>query len=149
MYIFQNNKILISLKLQQLFLMQNTRCYVFSHPLNVNSYNGNFTNYSEFSIRKTNLYCVNTICLNLTHALRGRRPVYFVTFSMKSKLPFEIFLFFCIFIYNKFWDTFSKKHVCQLFLYIKLLRVAKNYKLCNDSDAHLALCPSCTYSSCL
>jgi len=52
LYIFLKSKILINMKFQLEFLMQNTRCYMFSHPLNVNSYNGNFTNYSGFSIRK-------------------------------------------------------------------------------------------------
>ena len=101
LYIFLNNKILITLKVQLEFLMQNTNHYMFSNPRNVNSCKENFTNYSRLVIRTTNLYCENVIYLSLTHALPGRRPMAFVTFSASTKLPFEIFLFFCIFIYTK------------------------------------------------
>ena len=97
MYIFLNNRILITLKLQLEFLRQNTRHCVFSRSLKVNSCKGNFTNDSGLLIGTTNLYCENMICLNLTHTLPGRRPIYFVTFSTNTKLRFEIFLCFLYF----------------------------------------------------
>ena len=102
---------------------------MFSNPRNVNSSKENFTNYSRLVIRTTNLYCENVISLNLTHALPGGRPMAFVTFSASTKLPFEIFLFFCIFIYTKIvWINFSRLTcVCELFLYIILLRDFDTY----------------------
>ena len=99
--IFLNNNILITLKLQSEFLVQNTRHYVFSQSLNVNSCKGSFRNSSGLLIRTTDLYCKNIICLNLTHALPGQRPLSFVTFWTNTKSPFGIFLCFFIFIYTK------------------------------------------------
>ena len=97
LYIFLNQRILITLKFQFEFLLENTRLYISYHSLNVNSCKGNFTNYSELLFRTTNLYCDNTISLNLTHTLPGRRPMALVTFMTNTILGFEIFLCFLYF----------------------------------------------------
>ena len=110
MYILLNNKNLINLNLQLEFLMQSTGCYVFPQPLNVNSYNGLFSNYIGVSIRNTNAYWKNMICLNAAHSLTGRKPVFFVTFSTNIILPFYYFLCFLYFyLQNTFGIIFLTK----------------------------------------
>ena len=43
--------------------------------------------------------------------------------STNTKLPFEILLSFFVFLFTQnSWDKFSNKHVCQLYLYVILLR---------------------------
>jgi len=111
-----NNRILITLKLQLQFLMQNTRHYMFSHSLNINSCKGNLTKYSGLSIRTTNLYCEYMVCLNLTHALPGHIPMAVVTFSANSKLRFEIFLWFLYFYLHKIVGINFRRNVCVSYL---------------------------------
>jgi len=77
--------------------MQNTRHYMFSHSLNVNSCKWNFTYYSGLLIRTTNLYCENMICLNLNHALPGLGGMALLISSTNGKLSLKfrsVFLYF-------------------------------------------------------
>ena len=124
LYIFLNQKILITLKFEFEFLMQNTTLYIFYHSRNVNSCKWNFTNYNELLIRTTNLYCDNTICLNLIHTLPGRRPMSLVTYMTNTKLRFEIFLCCLYFqLYKIFGINFPRNTlVRQLFLFVIFLR---------------------------
>jgi len=55
LFIFLNDRNLITLKMLLELVMQNTMHYLFLHSLNVNSCNWNFTNYIRLLIRTTNL----------------------------------------------------------------------------------------------
>ena len=125
------------MKFQLEFLMQNTRCYVFSHPLNANSNDGNFTNYSGYSIRKEIYILRIQFVLIYPMPFLGGNQWILWHFQATINCPSKFSSAFLFLFTKKLGHTFEETHVSQLFLYVLFLTGAKNYKLCTDCDAHL------------